>query len=168
MSASPVSPLRLGACPLEAGQPSDEVRLTYEQRIRSRLAVRLASGCEATIVVPRGSVMRGGDRLVADDGRIVEVVAAPEPLLEVRVADPALLARAAYHLGNRHIAVEVRADCLRIARDAVLGALLVRLGLQPQEIESAFEPEGGAYGHSHAHVPGGHGSAPLIHEPHQQ
>jgi len=94
------------------------------------------------------------------------VVAAPEPLLEVRTEDATLLARAAYHLGNRHVPVEVRERALRIARDPVLGSLLTQLGLDIEEIEAPFEPESGAYGHSHAHVPGAHAAAPTIHEFH--
>jgi urease accessory protein len=156
-------PLRLEPCTGAAGQATEELRLSYEQRVRSRLVVRLASGCEATIVKPRGSIMRGGDRLVGTDGRIVQIMAAEEPLLEACSGDATLLARAAYHLGNRHVAVEVRAGGLRIARDAVLGALLERLGLEPRTIEAAFEPEGGAYGHTHAHAPA-LPLAPLIHE----
>lgn len=158
--------LQLQACPHEESQPSDEVRLTYEQRTRSRLAVRLQGGREAVILLPRGRVMRGGDLLRAQDGSVVRVIAAAEPLLEAHVQDPKLLARAAYHLGNRHVAVEVREQSLRIAHDAVLGTLLAQLGLTPLSIEEPFEPESGAYGHGHAHVSGAHARAPFIHEFH--
>jgi urease accessory protein len=159
--------MRLEACPSEDPAPfTDEVQLTYDERVRSRLAVRLASGREAVIVVPRGKVMRGGDRLRGDEGSIVRVVAASEPLLEARAEDTTLLARAAYHLGNRHVAVEVHARSLRIADDPVLGALLRQLGLDPVRIEAPFEPESGAYGHGHAHVGGAHAYAPVIHEYH--
>jgi urease accessory protein len=161
------SPLRLEALMDTVGsEPTDAVRLTYDERVRSRFAVQLESGRDAVIVTPRGRVMRGGDCLRAEDGSIVRVVAAPEPLLEVRVEDPALLARAAYHLGNRHVAVEVRPQSLRIAEDPVLSTLLRQLGLNPIRIEAPFEPESGAYGHGHAHVAGGHAITPLIHEYH--
>ena len=143
---------------------TDHLRLTFEQRTRSRSTALLESGLEAAIVLPRGSVMRGGERLLASDGRVVEIVAAPEPLLEIVTADAALLARASYHLGNRHVAVEIRAGGLRIAFDSVLERLLGGLGLAPVRISAPFEPEGGAYGHAHAHAPGGHGLAPVIHE----
>ena len=159
-------PLRLESFTQDGSPPSDEVCLTYEQRTRSRLAVRLQSGREALILLPRGKVVRGGDCLRAHDGSVVRVVAAAEPLLEARVQDPTLLARAAYHLGNRHVAVEVRAHSLRIAHDPVLGALLAQLGLTPVGIEEPFEPESGAYGHGHAHVAGAHARPPLIHEYH--
>jgi urease accessory protein len=168
MTASATStPVRLQVSPQELGQPSDAVHLTYEQRVRSRLAVQLESGRDATIILPRGRVMRGGDRLRGDDGTVVEIVAAAEPLLEAQIEDARQLARAAYHLGNRHVAVEVRDGALRIARDPVLGPLLLQLGLAPEEIEAPFEPESGAYGHSHAHVSGPHAAASMIHEFHQ-
>jgi urease accessory protein len=82
----------------------------------------------------------------------------------VDVADDALLARAAYHLGNRHVAVELRAHGLRVARDAVLERLLRGLGLAPVCVDAPFEPEGGAYGHSHAHLGDAARLAPVIHE----
>src|SRR5262245_49196342 len=89
--------------------------LAFESRCRSRLRATLESGEEAGIFLPRGTVLRGGDRLLANDGRIVEVVSAAEKLMEARSDDPLLLARAAYHLGNRHVAVELRKGRLRFA-----------------------------------------------------
>jgi len=167
MTVSPTAiSVLLQASPHELEQPSDSVQLTYEQRVRSRLAVQLASGRDATIILPRGRVLRGGDRLRGDDGTVVEVVAAPELLLEARVHDVTLLARAAYHLGNRHVAVEVHERALRIARDTVLSSLLRQLGLNTEEIAAPFEPESGAYGQSHAHAPGAPAAAPRIHEFH--
>jgi urease accessory protein len=143
---------------------SDRVRLAFEERTRARLVVRLDSGVEAALALPRGATLRHGDRLLASDGRVVEVVAAPEPLLHVEVADPALLARAAYHLGNRHVAVELRGGALRVARDAVLERLLQGLGLEPVAVDAPFEPEGGAYGQAHAHHGDASRLAPVIHE----
>jgi urease accessory protein len=148
-----------------AAAATDELRLAFEARCKSRLRCRLASGTECDIFLPRGSVMRGGDRLLADDGRIVAVVAQDEALMEARAADPILLARAAYHLGNRHVPVAVLAGRLRFGRDHVLGEMVRQLGLQVEEILAPFEPEAGAYardaaghraGHSHAH-PHAHG-----------
>ena len=162
-SASPVS-LRIDAYADAAAVASDSVSLTFEERTRGRLPVRLDSGAEAAIALPRGAALRHGDRLRASDGRIIEVRAAPEALLHVAVADAALLARAAYHLGNRHVAVEVRAQGLRVARDAVLERMLRGLGLEPVTIDAPFHPEGGAYGHSHAHLGDAGGLAPVIHE----
>jgi urease accessory protein len=163
-TARTAMPLRLRASPHDLEAPSDSVQLTYEQRVRSRLAVQLASGRDATIVLPRGRVLRGGDRLRGDDGTVVEIQAAPELLLEAHVHDATLLARAAYHLGNRHVAVEVRERALRIARDPVLGRLLTQLGLDTEQIEAPFEPESGAYGHTHAHAASPEAAAPMIHE----
>jgi urease accessory protein len=164
MSVTPAAPLRLEACTGPVAPASDRVRLTYEERTRGRLPVRLESGAEATLALPRGSTLRHGDRLLADDGRVVEVLAAAEPLLEVSAADAVTLARAAYHLGNRHVAVEVRDRGLRVARDAVLERMLRGLGLDPVAVDAPFDPEGGAYGQSHSHVGDTNRLAPIIHE----
>ena len=151
---------------------SGRILLTFDARTRSRLTGRLEDGREVAIVLSRGTIMRGGDRLVSTDGVVVEVVAASEPLLEVRVSSAAALARAAYHLGNRHVAVQVLGHGLRVADDAVLGRMLSGLGLEPVRIDAAFEPEGGAYGDRHTHgdadalSPGAqpHRLSPVIHE----
>lgn len=128
--------------------------LPFDLRCKSRLRARLVSGEEAGLFLERGSVLRGGDRLRGNDGRIVEVVAAPEQLIEIRTDDAALLARAAYHLGNRHMPVQIGAGWLRLAADSVLRTMLEGLGLQPLAIEGPFEPEAGAYapGHQHGHA----------------
>jgi urease accessory protein len=160
----PAAPLRIEARAEPAAVPTDRARLTFDERTRSRLLVRLESGVEAALALPRGAVLRHGDRLLASDDRIVEVLAAPEPLLHVEVTDAALLARAAYHLGNRHVAVELRAHGLRVAEDAVLERMLRGLGLAPVRVEAPFEPEGGAYGSAHAHRGEAGGLAPVIHE----
>jgi urease accessory protein len=157
-------PLRLEPSSDAGAASADRLCLTYEQRTRSRLLVRLDSGAEAAVVLPRGTHLRDGDRLQADDGRVVVVAAAPEPLLEVRIDDASRLARAAYHLGNRHVAVQICDGALRIADDAVLERMLANLGLAPYRIAAPFEPEGGAYGHSHAHAANGSRLAPIIHE----
>jgi urease accessory protein len=99
--------------------------------------------------------LRGGDALALEDGRLVEVVAAPEPLLEIRATDPLHLARVAWHLGNRHVPTQLLAKSLRIRRDHVLEEMLRGLGVRVIEIEAPFDPEGGAYaspsGHDHNH-----------------
>jgi urease accessory protein len=135
--------------------------LTFDSRSKSRLLVRLDNGEEAALVVERGRLLRGGDRVPLDDGRYVLIVAADESLLEASSADPLLIARAAYHLGNRHVAVQFVNDGLRFLADHVLGEMVAGLGLSVTALDAPFEPEGGAYGH-HAHG-SGTPSAPKIH-----
>jgi urease accessory protein len=97
--------------------------------------------------------LRGGDALVLEDGRLIEVVAAPEPLAEIRCTDPQHLVRVAWHLGNRHLPTQIMAKGLRIRRDHVIEAMVKGLGARVIEIEAPFDPEGGAYaaaGHDHA------------------
>lgn len=144
----------------------DRLVFAFETRCKTRLRARLASGEECGLFLPRGTVMRGGDKLLGSDGRIAEVVAAIEPLMEVTSADPLQLARAAYHLGNRHVAVQLLSGSLRIARDHVLGEMLRGLGLPVVEIEAAFEPESGAYGAhgGNGHSVDGEGKGPRIHD----
>jgi urease accessory protein len=138
---------------LAAATPHDvELVLPFEQRQKSRLRTQLASGEEVGLVLDRGTVLRGGDCLRADDGRVVRVVAAEEDLIEVRAADAETLVRCAYHLGNRHARVEVGAGCLRLVADDVLATMLRGLGAAVVRVRGPFEPESGAYaaGH-HAH-----------------
>lgn len=146
--------------------------LTFESRCKSRLRTTLENGEEAGLFLPRGMVLRGGDRLLGSDGRVVEVVAAAEKLMEARSDDPLQLARAAYHLGNRHVAVELRKSRLRFGADHVLGEMVYGLGLPVTGIVAPFEPESGAYGGSHTHAPHGHsadgeGRGARIHEFHR-
>jgi len=141
------------------GRPAARLVLPYELRQRSRLLAVMDSGEEVGLMLPRGTVLRGGDRLQVSDGRLVEVIAAPEQVSIVRSADARALARAAYHLGNRHVAVQLTADSLRYLRDHVLDDMLRGLGLKVEADVLPFEPEAGAYSQSHAHE---HGHA---HEP---
>jgi urease accessory protein len=145
-------------------QPGAELVLSFEQRVRTRYVAELQDGRPIAVVVPRGSVLRGGDCWLTEAGLVVAIVAARESLLEVRSEDALLITRAAYHLGNRHVAVEIDHQVLRIAHDPVLGRMLEGLGLQPVAVVGPFEPEGGAYGHDHAHAGAGYGLAPVIHE----
>lgn len=121
--------------------------LPFEERQKSRLRARLESGEEVALVLPRGKVLRGGDRVTTTDGRVVEIVGAAEKLLHIE-ADS--LARVAYHLGNRHVPVQVGNGFLRIAEDHVLEDMLRGLGARVTHVEAPFEPEAGAYGHHHA------------------
>lgn len=133
------------------------LRLPFELRQKSRLRARLDSGEEVALLLPRGEILRGGDLLAASDGRVIEVIAAPEKLLHVTCATPVELARCAYHLGNRHVPVEVGEGYLRLAADHVLEELLKKLGAEVSAIEAPFEPEPGAYAGGHRHDEMGHG-----------
>lgn len=149
---------------------TDVLELAFDARCKSRLRVRLASGEECGLFLERGTVLRGGDRLLATDGRVVGVVAAPEKLMEAVSGDPLGIARAAYHLGNRHVAVHLMPGRLRFVADHVLGEMVRGLGLDVREIDAPFEPEGGAYGamgahpHPHGHSSDGEGRGPRIHD----
>lgn len=143
-------------------RPHGKLELPFELRRKSRLRTRLASGEEVWLLLGRGEILRGGEWLLATGGRIVEVVSQPERLLHVECDTPEALVRAAYHLGNRHIPVEVGGGYLRLGYDHVLEQMLVGLGARVTTIEAPFEPEAGAYaGHTHAQDGG---SRARIHE----
>lgn len=130
--------------------------LTCDERAKTRFRARLSDGSDAAVMLPRGSAMRPGAVLVAETGETVEVVAASEPVYRVTAAadsaDPAFdLLRAAYHLGNRHVPVQLAPDVLKLERDPVLRDLLVRLGLEVANAFEPFVPEPGAYGGGHRH-----------------
>lgn len=149
---------------------TEKLELPFDTRCKSRLRTKLASGEDCGLFLERGTVLRGGDKLLANDGRIVEVVAAPEALMEAVTGDPLLIAKAAYHLGNRHVAVHLLPGKLRFVADHVLGEMVRGLGLKVSEIEAPFEPESGAYGnhgghaHPHGHSSDGEGRGPRIHD----
>jgi urease accessory protein len=131
--------------------------LPFGERSKSRLLARLDNGEEAGLFLERGSVLRHGDLLLADDGRVIEVQAASETVSTVRTGDAVMLARASYHLGNRHVALQIGAGWLRYQHDHVLDDMLRGFGLEVEVDEAPFEPEGGAYvaaSHSHAHSHG--------------
>ena len=143
-------------------QPGEWLKLPFELRQKSRMRTRLESGEDAWLMLPRGEILRGGDVVRATDGRIVGVIARPEQLLHVTCATPQALARVAYHLGNRHVPVEVGAGYLRLAFDHVLENMVRGLGANVCVVEEPFEPEAGAYaGHTHSEAPSGPGR---IHE----
>ena len=134
------------------GRAAARLVLPFELRQRSRMVAVMDNGEEVGLILPRGTVLRGGDRLQSSDGRLVEVVAAPEQLSVVRSSDARLIARAAYHLGNRHIAVQITAESIRYLKDHVLDDMLRGLGLKVTNDILPFEPEAGAYSSSHAHA----------------
>ena len=129
----------------------DSVHLSFEARSKSRLLLTLDSGERAALLLERGRVLKGGDVVRTQDGREIEIIAAEEALLEARSDDALLITRAAYHLGNRHVAVQVMPGRLRFLNDHVLQEMVRKLGLQVEPVQAPFEPEGGAYGHHHAH-----------------
>lgn len=141
--------------------PADTVVLDFDDRHRRRMAMTGTRGLAFLLDLPTAVALRGGDALVLDDGRLVEVVAAPEPLLEIRGRDPQHLVRLAWHLGNRHLPTQLMAKALRIRRDHVIADMVRGLGGKVVEIEAPFDPEGGAYApandsgaahhHGHAH-----------------
>ena len=134
--------------------PADTVVLDFDDRHRRRMAMTGTRGLEFLLDLENAVALRGGDALVLDDGRLIEVVAAPEPLLEIRGTDPHHLVRVAWHLGNRHLPTQIMAKGLRIRRDHVIEAMVKGLGARVIEIEAPFDPEGGAYaGGGHAHAP---------------
>ncbi len=139
--------------------PADTVVLDFDDRHRRRVAMTGTRGLEFLLDLENAVALRGGDALVLDDGRLIEVVAAPEPLLEIRGTDPHHLVRVAWHLGNRHLPTQIMAKGLRIRRDHVIEAMVKGLGARVIEIEAPFDPEGGAYaggGHAHAAESGPH------------
>ncbi len=137
-----------------AGPSDDKIVLPFDQRQKSRMRVRLESGDEAALNVERGAVLRGGDRLRAGDGRVVLVVAAKEPVTLVTAHDERDLMRAAYHLGNRHIPLQIGIGWILLEQDHVLEHMLEGLGVQVRHEQAPFEPEAGAYGGGHRHAGG--------------
>ncbi|MFH1341607.1 MAG: urease accessory protein UreE [Pseudomonadota bacterium] len=134
--------------------PADTVVLDFDDRHRRRMAMTGTRGLEFLLDLENAVALRGGDALVLEDGRLVEVVAAPEPLIEIRCTDPQHLVRVGWHLGNRHLPTQIMAKGLRIRRDHVIEAMVKGLGARVIEIEAPFDPEGGAYaGGGHAHSP---------------
>ncbi len=125
--------------------------LAYDARRKTRQLVRLTDGEEMALHLPRGIGLRDGDRLRAEDGRVILVQAAAEAVSTVHTDDATLLARAAYHLGNRHVALEIGAGYLCYLEDPVLDAMVEALGLRIAPERRPFEPEPGAYGGHEAH-----------------
>jgi urease accessory protein len=160
-------------------EPADSVVLDFDERHRRRVAMTGVRGLEFLLDLPEAVTLRAGDGLHLDDQRIVEVVAAPEPLAEIRAADAASLTRVAWHLGNRHLPTELLRKSLRIRRDPVIEDMVLGLGAQVVAIEAPFNPEGGAYvkaaashahdhghrGHDHDHDHHDHGDARYVHGP---
>ena len=135
--------------------PSESLTLPFEKRQKSRLRVSLDNNQEVALILERGSVLRHGELLRADNGLVVEVRAANEEVAVISTEDSFLLARACYHLGNRHVPIQIGEGWLRIQRDHVLEEMVQSLGLFVKHECAPFEPESGAYSgrsnHSHSH-----------------
>jgi urease accessory protein len=162
----------------QADQIDGELRLPYESREKSRLRATLASGEEVAVFTVRGTVLRDGDLLKGDDGRVVRIAAATEQTYRIECDSPHALLRCAFHLGNRHTQAQIGRDgetgYLRIRKDAVLKEMLEGLGARVVEEYASFEPESGAYsakfGGGHHHPGAHHPLAPVplrqrIHRP---
>ena len=142
--------------PLSAAQArtAARLRLSYQDRVRSRLAAVLPSGEAVAIMLPRGSILRDGSVLVGEAGERLIIEALREPLTRVTAPTPNTLLRAVYHLANRHVPAQLGADHALIQRDPVLERMLIRIGASIEHLEAPFDPEAGAYeGHAHAHGP---------------
>ena len=148
--------------------------LDWDLRQKSRFDCEDSEGRRVGVFLPRGTLLRGGDMLVTLDGSLLRVLAAPQPLLRIthcpEHGSPFDLLRAAYHLGNRHVPIELQPDHLKIEPDHVLADMLRQMHLIVTEACEAFEPEAGAYGehatmgHSHGHEP--HGAHDHSHDSH--
>ncbi|MCA3648008.1 MAG: urease accessory protein UreE [Methylobacterium sp.] len=147
------------------GDPADTVVLDFDDRHRRRFAMEGVGGLNFLLDLPEAVALRTGDALKLEDGRLVEILGASEPLVEIRAESPEHLLRLAWHLGNRHLPVQVAGQKLRIRRDHVIEAMVQGLGGQVRAVEAAFDPEGGAYaqamhthhhGHDHHHDHGPH------------
>jgi urease accessory protein len=153
---------------LWSGAPADTVVLDFDERYRRRFVMTGVGGLEFLLDLQEAAMLRGGDGLSLEDGSIVEVVAAPEPLAEIRAADAQALTRVAWHLGNRHLSTQLMPRALRIRRDPVIEAMVEGLGARIVPLEAPFNPEGGAYvnaeagaakPHDHDHHHHDHGHA---------
>lgn len=130
---------------------ADTVVLDYDQRHRRRMAMTGGRGVQFLLDLPEAVAIRDGDGLLLEDGRMVEVKAAPEPLTAVTATDPAHLVRLAWHLGNRHLPAQLSADRILIRSDHVIEDMLRGLGATVAPVEAPFDPEGGAYAERHGH-----------------
>lgn len=136
-----------------SGTVDDTVSIDFDRRHRRRHVLTTASGAEILLDLPQAVRLRDGDGLALANGRMVRVVAAAEKLLEVHAHGPAELVRIAWHLGNRHLPVQLLGDRIRIRADHVIEEMVHGLGGHAHAIDAPFDPEAGAYagGHAHAH-----------------
>ena len=145
----------------------DAVLLDYDERHRRRIRLPTVSGAELLLDLPETMRLREGDGLRLEDGGVVRVCARAERLLSVRGADPHALLRLAWHLGNRHLAVQILPDSLRIRQDGVIAAMVRGLGGTAEVVMAPFDPEGGAYAAGHAQAGTAHGVPTAGHPAHR-
>jgi len=137
-----------------SGEIIDRVILSYDDRFRRRIMLTGEKGTEVLLSLKEARLLNSGDALVAETGELVEVMAAPEKLIEIRCDTPAELLRTAWHLGNRHLATEISEGELRIRYDKVILEMVEQLGTNAAVIDAPFNPEGGAYSGGHTKVHG--------------
>jgi urease accessory protein len=162
LKASKIFPRGAGLAPVLVKRAST-VELDWDVRQKSRFDATDSQGRALGVFLPRGTMVRGNDVLVAEDGSLIRVIAAPQAVIVVKACaehgSPFDLLRAAYHLGNRHVQLELKPDHLKLEPDHVLADMLRSMHLIVTEASEAFEPEGGAYsagGHEHDHQGHGH------------
>lgn len=141
----------------DAGQEADRVPLDFDRRHRRRILLRTEGGRDVLLDVPHAVRLRDGDGLALDGGGVVRVRARPEPLLEIHAHAPAELVRIAWHLGNRHLPVQLLGGQIRIRADHVIEGMVHALGGHVAAVEAPFAPKGGAYAGGHRHGEHGHG-----------
>ena len=129
----------------------ETLTLPYELRQKSRLKATLDNGSEIGLMLPRGTILRGGDAIKAEDGTVIMIKAAEETVSSAEINDATLFARACYHLGNRHVPLQINNNSIRYLHDHVLDDMLAGLGVQTICQQATFEPESGAYGGGHHH-----------------
>jgi urease accessory protein len=140
-----------------SGKAADRIVLAFDQRWRRRLTLTTAGGEAFLLDLPQAQVLRDGDALVLEDGRLIIVEAAGEALLDIRATPAISLARLAWHLGNRHTPTAIEEGRILVRKDHVLADMLRKLGAEVSEIVAPFDPEGGAYATGHATPTHGHG-----------
>ncbi|PCD02092.1 urease accessory protein UreE [Sphingomonas spermidinifaciens] len=151
----PVAARLLPAGSWDRASACDRIALDHDARHRRRFHYVAAGGTAFLLDLPRAAVLAEGDGLALDDGRVIAVEAAPEPLMEARAPTPGAMMRLAWHIGNRHLPAQLGFDVIRLRRDHVIRDMLEGLGAEVVDVEAPFTPEQGAYagggGHAHGH-----------------
>ncbi|MEM7304425.1 MAG: urease accessory protein UreE [Pseudomonadota bacterium] len=143
--------IRITEKSVDTQEYSRTLTLPFDLRQKARLHTTLDNGDEAGLFLKRGDTLRGGDILIAESGEYIKIISADEDVSSVYTSDTLLLSRACYHLGNRHVPIEIQSDHIKYIRDHVLDHMLEQLGLSITHEVSPFEPESGAYAHQHEH-----------------